>query len=253
MKLIRDTWLILGRSLLVTRRNPIWVILGLFQPILYLLLFAPLLDGLAGVPGMGSGSSFNLFTPGLMVLTALYSAAFVGFGVIDDLRAGVLERLRVTPVSRLALLLGMVLRDVLVLLTQSAILVIIATVMGLRADPLGLVALFGLMALIGLLMASVSYALALTVKDENALASSLNTFMLPLTLLSGIMLPLTLAPQIIRTLAELNPFAHAVDAARALVNGNLSDSAVPFGFVFVAVLCIAAIMWAVRVFRTATA
>lgn len=252
-KLLRDTGLIFGRSLLVTRRNPVWVIIGLFQPALYLLLFAPLLDGLGGMPGFNSGSSFNIFTPGLMVMTALFGSAFVGFGVIEDLRAGVLERLRVTPASRLALLLGMVLRDVVVLLIQSTVLVVIATLMGLRADPAGLVLLFGLMALIGALMASASYALALTVKDENALASSLNTVMQPLLLLSGILLPLTLAPPIIKALASVNPFSYAVDASRALVNGSLGDSAVLAGFGFVAVLMALAVYWAVRVFRSATA
>ena len=79
--MIRDTLILFRRSMTNTLRNPVWVILGLFQPVLYLLLFAPLLDNLAG-PGISSGAAFNLFTPGLLVLTALYSAAFVGFSVI---------------------------------------------------------------------------------------------------------------------------------------------------------------------------
>ena len=45
MKTIRDTWLMYRRSLILTLRQPVWVAMGLFQPILYLLLFAPLLEG----------------------------------------------------------------------------------------------------------------------------------------------------------------------------------------------------------------
>ena len=41
MKLIRDTSLIFVRSLMLTLRNPVWVFIGLSQPILYLALFAP--------------------------------------------------------------------------------------------------------------------------------------------------------------------------------------------------------------------
>jgi ABC-2 type transport system permease protein len=253
MKLIRDTGLLFGRSLTVSLRNPVWIILGLFQPILYLLLFAPLLDGLKNAPGFPPGNALNVFTPGLLIMTALFGSAFVGFGLLEDLRNGVIERLRVTPASRLAILLGLVLRDVLTLLIQSTILVVVATLMGLRADLLGLVLLFAMMALIGMMMASVSYAIALAVKSEDSLAATLNTFMVPLQLLSGIILPLTLAPVIIRTIAKANPFAYAVDASRALVNGDLSNTAVPLGFAVIGVLTVLAIFWAARAFRQATA
>jgi ABC-2 type transport system permease protein len=253
MKLIRDTQLIFGRSVKVSLRNPVWLILGVFQPILYLLLFAPLLDGLAGAPGFTGNNALNIFTPGLLIMMALFGSAFVGFGVIEDLRSGVVERLRVTPASRLALLLGMVLRDIVMLLVQSALLVSVATLMGLRADPLGLVMMFGLPGLIGVTLASVSYAIALAVKDEGALAASVNTFTVPLMLLSGIMLPMALAPQIIRTIASFNPFAHAVNAARALVNGDMGNTAILSGFGLVALLAVVAVIWAVRSFRQATA
>jgi ABC-2 type transport system permease protein len=252
-KLIRDTRLIFGRSMIQTLRNPVWVFIGLFQPILYLLLFAPLLESLQGMPGFTSGSSLNTFTPGLLIMTALFSTAFVGFAVIDDLRTGVIERLRVTPVSRMALLLGMVSKDVVTLLVQSAVLVVVATLMGMRGDFLGVVLVFGLMILIGLTMASVSYAIALAMKDEGALASMLNTITVPLLLLSGITLPLALAPQLIRTLAKFNPFAYTVDAARALTAGTFSDASVLLGFIIMAVLAVLAVIWAARAFRQATA
>ncbi len=57
MKLIRDSWLIFGSALRVTLRNPAWVFFGLFQPICYMLLFAPLLKNLVGVPGFPSGGT----------------------------------------------------------------------------------------------------------------------------------------------------------------------------------------------------
>jgi ABC-2 type transport system permease protein len=252
-KFIRDTQLLLTRSIVTTLRNPVWVILGLFQPVVYLLLFAPLLDGLEHAPGFPSGGAFNVFTPGLLIMTSLLGTAFVGFGFLADLRAGVIERLRVTPVSRMALLLGRVLRDVAVLLVQSVLLVLVASVMGLKADPLGVIVACGLIALIGVVMSSCSYALALFIRDENGLAPMLNMVTIPLLLLSGIMLPLTLAPQSIRTIAAFNPLAYAVDAARALFNGDFGSTAIVSGFTVIGVLAILALWWAARSFRHATA
>jgi ABC-2 type transport system permease protein len=253
MKLLRDSWLLFMRELMQTLRNPVWLIIGLFQPICFLLLFAPLLDGIAQAPGFPPGGALNVFTPGLLVMMGMYGAAFVGFGLIADLRAGVIERLRVTPVSRLALLLGRAARDVLVLVVQSLLLILAAWPMGLRINVGGIVVAFGLVALIGLILASCSYALALAFKSEDALAPTINFFIVPLQLLSGITLPLTLAPLWIRNIAAFNPLSYAVDAARSLFNGTLADGSVMRGFGVLVVLALLATWWAAQSFRQATA
>lgn len=49
---MRDTYLIAMNELRVTVRNPFWAFSGLFQPIIYLLLFGPLLNGVAGTRGL---------------------------------------------------------------------------------------------------------------------------------------------------------------------------------------------------------
>lgn len=58
--------------------------------------------------------------PALLVQLALFGTAFVGFGLIAEYRSRVIERMRVTPVSRIALLLGRSLRDVVVLTVSPA-------------------------------------------------------------------------------------------------------------------------------------
>jgi len=253
MKLIRDTWLLFARSMKATLRNPAFVILGLFQPVCYMLLFAPLLNNLAVAPGFPGGGALKVFTPGLLILLAMYGAAFVGFDLIGELRYGVVERLRVTPVSRLALLLGRALRDVVNLLVQSLLLLIVAWLLGLRASVAGVALMFVMIVLIGLLMSSFSYAIALAFKDENALSAMLNFIMQPLLLLSGILLPLSLAPLIIRDIARANPFSYAVDSSRSLFNGSLGDGAVLLGFAVMAILALLALYWAARSFRSALA
>ena len=253
MKLVRDTRLLFTRGTMATLRNPVWVVMGLFQPVCYMLLFAPLLDGVASTPGFPSGGGLGFFTPGVLVMLGTLSAAFTGFGLISDLRAGVIERFRVTPVHRLALPLGSALRDVTVLMVQSVLVLLVALPLGLRASPGGIAVSLALITLIGLLMASCSYALALTLKDENALASLVNFFFLPLLLLSGIFLPLALAPDWLRMAAALNPFSYAVDATRALFDGDFGDPSVIYGFGIMATLTLLALLWAARSFRRATA
>ena len=250
-KLFYDTWLLFAANMRTTLRTPVWVIVGLFQPICFLLLFAPLLGNLVGMPGFPRAGAYNTFTPGLLVMTAIYSASFAGLSLIANLRAGVIERLRVTPVSRLALLLGLVARDVTILLVQGSLLIGLALLMGLRPDPAGLLLILPLVVLIGLLMASCSYGLALATREENALASTVNLFAMPLLLLSGVFLPLTLAPGVLQKIAGLNPFAYAVDAARALVNGNPGDVAVLQAFAIFIVLTALSLVWATRSMRQA--
>lgn len=253
MKLVRDTWLLFSHNMRTTLRNPVWIVFGIFQPICYLLLFAPLLEGVARAPGFPGGNALAVFTPGPLVMQALFGTAFVGFGLIAALRAGVVERLRVTPVSRLALLLGLALRDVVNFMAQALLLLAVAWAFGLRADPEGVLVALVLMALLGLLAASCSYALALLLKDENAFAPALNFFLLPLLLLSGILLPLTLAPAWIRAIASVNPFAYAVDAARSLFDGSFGDPSVLLGFGLTTALALVALWWAARSFHKATA
>ena len=250
-KLMRDSWLISGSALRVMLRNPAWVFFGLFQPVCYMLLFAPLLKNLVGVPGFPSGGAYNVFTPGLKMMMAIFGTGFAGFTVIGQLREGVIERLRVTPVSRLALMIGMISVSLLNLLAQTALLLGIGLLLGFRPDVGGLLLLVALLLLGGLMMASCSYAVALLLKNESALAAAVNLVALPLLLLSGIMLPLSFAPDILQKVAKANPFAYAVDASRSLVAGNLGNISVTQGFIIFAVLGILSLFWATRSIRSA--
>lgn len=253
MRFFNDYRHLLMRNIRGSLRNPVWLFLGLFQPALYLLLFAPLLANLGSVPGFPAGGAYSVFTPGLLVMVALFSTAYAGFGLVDHIRSGLVERLLVTPASRLAILLGYASRDVLVLLAQSLVLILIAIPMGLAVNLPGLLVTFAMIVLTGTLMASCSYALALILKREDSLAAVLNTVATPLLLLSGVTLPLTLAPKIIQAIASVNPLSYEVTAARSLFMGNFADSAIVVGFVFLAVLAAAAFVWAARSFRKGTA
>jgi len=84
------------RNLRQTLRSPIFIFVSLFQPLLYLFLFMPLLNNLGGVPGLPVGKNRADFYSRLLVMMALFGSAFVGFNLIDDIRTGVIERFLVT-------------------------------------------------------------------------------------------------------------------------------------------------------------
>jgi len=219
---VRDTLIVFRRALRLALRNPVWTILGLTQPILYLVLFGPLLEPLAKT--LGARNAYQLFVPGLLVQLGMFGSMFVGFGLIGEWRDGVIEAERVTPAPRGALLLGRVLRDVLVLAVQGTVLSGVAYFFGLRAPLGGIVLGIVIVALLAMAFSSASYGTALALKSEDALAPLANGIALPALLLSGILLPMTLAPLWLRRLSDLNPLKHIVDGVRALFRGETTSS-----------------------------
>jgi len=252
MPFLREVWLVYVRSIWIGIHNPVWIGVGLLQPILYLVLFAPLLSGLSGMPGF-EGGALNTFLPGLLILQAMFGSLFVGFGLLGELREGVVERLRVTPLKRLALLMGRVFADITNFLMQSVILILLALPFGLDVDVVGVILVLLLMVLIGLGVAPLSYAAALALKSEDAFAPAINMVVLPLMLLSGVLLPIELAPDWLQVVAHANPLYYAVEAARALFNGDLGDPNVYLGIGIWAVVAALALWLGSRSFGRAVA
>lgn len=252
-KLLSDSSLVLGRCLSQTARHPIWLVFNLVQPILYLVLFGPLLDNAAMADRFPADGAYNVFVPGLLVQLGLFGTAFVGFTLIAEVRSGVIERLRVTPISRLALLLGRAGRDVLALGLQGAVLILLALPFGLEADASGAAAALALVMGLGLAFAALSYWLALQLRSEEALQPLLYGVSVPLLLLSGVLLPLSLARAWLRGLAEANPLSHAVTGARALFNGHFANGDVLTGVLVVAALALLSVALAARGFSRSAA
>jgi ABC-2 type transport system permease protein len=249
----REARLIFRQQLRLMLREPVWAVLGLIQPLLYLGLFGPLLKPLTSAPGFPPGSSWSVFVPGLLIQLAMFGTLFVGFGLIAEVRFGVVERMRVTPASRLALLAGRVMRDVLVLVSQAVLLIAIASVFGLRAPLGGLVLVLAIVCLLGVALSSFSYAVALKLKSEDALAQLLNSLAVPLLLLSGILLPMSLAPRWLYLLSRINPFSHVVDGARAAVRGDFGSGSLVVGFIAALALAVAGVAVGTRTFHRESA
>src|SRR5580692_4337584 len=121
MSALRQTWQVFLRSLRVLVRQPAYLGITLLQPIIWLLLFGALFKSISRIPGFTGGSYINFLTPGVVVMLAVFSAGWTGMGLIEDIEAGVMDRVLVSPVWRGALNAGIVAYGAFVILLQTAI------------------------------------------------------------------------------------------------------------------------------------
>jgi ABC-2 type transport system permease protein len=252
VKLLTDIRLLTWRRSLQLLRNPVWLFVSLTVPLLYLALFTPLLKDLPAAPGLG-GDVLDEFLPGILALLAFTSGANAGFGTLFELQAGVVERFRVTPASRLALLLGPLVSGMLSMFVFDLVLIVVGVLFGFHVHIAGLLVLAVLLALFYLTFAAFSTAIALLTKEITAFAAVVNGINLPLMLLAGVLLPISLGPGWMGVLAHFNPLYYLVEAARTLALDSFSSDTVWQAFAVLTPLCAISLTWATRVYRRAVA
>lgn len=243
-----ETYVVYQRQMRIALRSPMWLLLGLSEPILYLALFGPLLAGISG-GGLGGAASSQIFVPGLMLQLVVFGAGFTGFGAIREIRETVVDRQRVSQARRFSLLAGRTLVTVVTVAVQAVLLVTAATVIGLRASWLGVACALLLMCLLAAGIAAAGYALGLALKSEDAYTPVVQGLSLPLLLLSGVLLPMSVAPSWLRHASQVNPLTHVLDAARALFRGDFADPKVWVGATITMALAAALAWWGTSTFH----
>ncbi|MFC7639993.1 ABC transporter permease [Streptosporangium lutulentum] len=238
MDIVRDTWLVFRHNTEISLRQKAGIIFGVLQPMLYLVLFGPLFATIG---------TWETLIPGLLIQVSLLSAGLAGFGIVFDARSGVLERLRVTPAHRVSLLLGRVLSNSLTLLIQSVMLIVVGYAFGMRAWFPGVLAGLVLMTLLGVSLAALSNAIALTMNPE-LFAPVMSTAIVPLLLLSGAFLPMSMAPGWLDALSRATPFRYVLEAIRELFGGRYATPAVAVGVAVTLVLSGVCVAVGTRVF-----
>jgi len=132
------------------------------------------------------------FVPGLLTLLAFGSGMGEGWVIVDDLKTGVIERLRVSPASRFSLLMGTILRDIVTFVIPSILVIFISWLFGFTVHILGLFILIILLCFLTAIVSAWSGSIGLIVKQVGSVAAVVTGLQLPLTLLSGILLPLSI-------------------------------------------------------------
>lgn len=197
-------------------RQPWYVAITLVQPIVWLLLFGALFERVVQIPGFGGGDYVDFLTPGIVVMTALFTAGWLGMGVIEDLNRGVMDRFLVSPVSRGSLIAGRLGQLAITIAIQSVIVVGLGVAVGARfgGGIAGVAVLIAASVLLAWAVGALSIALALVARQEETLIGAVQFVVLPATFLSAGLMKQDLAPGWVQAVARFNPVNWAVDAGR---------------------------------------
>jgi ABC-2 type transport system permease protein len=222
---IADSLHLLVRHLLVTLRLPIWIAVSLVQPVIWLTLFGQLFRKVVEIPGFESASYIDFLTPGVVIMTAMFGSAWSGFGFIEDIGSGLMDRLLATPVHRAALITARVLHAAITALVQTIIVLVLGLILGAKL-PGGIAGFFAILVptlLIAASFAAISNGVALLARREETLIAIINFFGLPLTFLSASFMSRDLMPGWMQSIAFANPVNWGVYAARAAMLGEHWD------------------------------
>jgi len=219
MDTMADTYFQTIRHIRTQIRMPVWIIINLIQPIIWLVLFTQVFKSIANVPGWGDESFLQFFAPGVVVMTVMFGSAFSGMGMLHDIDMGILSKLLATPASRISIVLSRVIASMLVLLLQALIILAIALIMGVHVETgaAGVLLIMILVSLLGLGFAAFSNGLALLLKRPEPLIGLINFVTLPTVFLSSMMMQPDLLPHWLDTVRHFNPVDYAVVGVRGLI------------------------------------
>ncbi len=231
--LARDTGIVMLRELRPVLRDPFSLIFGMIQPLVFLGLFGPLLVGSLGDQAGEAfgGSVWQWFVPAILVMTALFGTSTTGANLLFEFQTGAHERMLVTPLARPSLLIGRSLKEMVPLAGQAVIIVAVMIPFGFQLYPVGAVAGLVLLAVFGVGLGALSYALAIAVRKQDWMFWAVQqTVLFPLMILSGMLLPVETGPEWMQVAARFNPLSYVVDAERALFAGDLGSPTVAWGW-----------------------
>lgn len=211
------------RSVRQLVRVPVFLFITLIQPMFWLLLFGKLFESVVQIPGFAAaGSYLEFLTPGVIAMTALFSAMWAGTVYVDDMNRGVMDRLLASPVRRGAMINGTLAYQSLTSLVQTAIVLVVALAAGARfgGGPTGLAVTAVAAVLLTVVCAALSNAIALMARQQEALIGISQFISLPATFLSSAVMDPRLAPGWMASVARYNPLDWAVVASREALLGS---------------------------------
>jgi ABC-2 type transport system permease protein len=246
---LSDPAVLAGRGVRALLRQPWFVAITLVQPVVWLLLFGALFENVVPSP---TGDYIAYLTPGIVVMSALFSSGWAGMGFITDAERGVLDRLLVSPVRRGSVMTGSLLNQQVTTVVQTVVILALGYATGARF-PGGLPVLLVFVAAVILLaaaFASYSDALALLLRSQESVIGAVNFVVLPLSFLSSMLVPTDHLPGWIATIARWNPVDWAVVIGRQALSADVDWGVVAPRIGGLAALAVAAGALAARSFAS---
>nr|WP_280213760.1 ABC transporter permease [Nocardia cyriacigeorgica] len=244
-RVFRDSAIVAYRNLLTILRVPTLLVTATIQPLMFVFLFAYIFGASLG------GSQYREFLlAGIFAQTVAFNAAFTTVGLAGDLHKGIIDRMRTLPMSRMAVLLGRTLSDLVVNILSLIVMVGCGYIVGWRINgPITDAALaFGVILLFAFAMSWVGALTGLLSPTVEVAQSVGLIWMFPLSFISSAFISAQTLPGPLRTIAEWNPITAVAAAGRKLFDNSSPPSfATPTGWpaehcVEYAVICSVAIL-----------
>ncbi|GAA5078882.1 ABC transporter permease [Nocardia iowensis] len=224
LRIFRDSAIVAYRNLLTILRVPTLLVTATIQPLMFVFLFAYIFGASLG------GSQYREFLlAGIFTQTVAFNAAFTTVGLAGDLQKGIIDRMRTLPMSRLAVLMGRTLSDLVVNVLSVAVMVGCGYVVGWRINGgIADAALaFGVILLFAFAMSWVGALTGLLSPNVEVAQSAGLIWLFPLSFISSAFISAETLPGPLRTIAEWNPITAVSAAGRKLFDNSAPPSFAP--------------------------
>ena len=159
-------------------------------------------------------------TPGIIVLTAIFTSIFGGVNTLWDRRYGFMNKALTSPISRSSIALGKMLAISLIAALQASLIIGIALAIGVSFTNIFLIVpIMAIVILFSLGFSGISVMVAATAKSQETFWGIINFLGMPLFMLSPALFPLDLLPEWLAVAARLNPVTYTVLLVRGMMTG----------------------------------
>jgi ABC-2 type transport system permease protein len=204
------------RDLVKWLRGRVTVISSLVMPAAWLIFV-----GLA-LPTKFTDNYLQFITPGILVMTTLFSSLQGGSLMIFDKILGFLNKFLAMPSPRESMLYGKILFISVRGLLQATVILLIATLLGVRVlNPINIVLIYFTLLLFSVFFSALSTMIGLQLSDHDSYAAVNSMISMPLFFTSTALMPYDVMPAWLMALAKLNPVSYAIDSIRLLFEGTI--------------------------------
>ena len=220
---LSDGWITTRRNLIKIKRVPDILVFTTLQPIMFVLLFTYVYEGVIDIPGT---TYTEFIMAGIFAQTVVFGSTYSGSAMAQDLKDGIIDRFRTLPMSPSAVLVGRTNGDLLINTISMAVMMITGFIVGwrIRSSFLEAAAAVVLLLLFAYALSWVMAFLGMSVRSPEVINNVSFLVLFPLTFLSNAFVPSDSLPAPLRVFAEFNPVSSLVQAARNLF-GNTPPGA----------------------------